>query len=46
MVDQIKKYLYDIQESIDSIHKYLGEKRNFKVYLADKTLKGIVLYNL
>lgn len=42
MVDQIKKYLYDIQESIDSIHKYLGEKRDFKVYLADKMLRRAV----
>ena len=27
MVNEIKKYLFDIQESIDSIQKYLGDKR-------------------
>jgi uncharacterized protein with HEPN domain len=25
----LKKYLYDIQQSIDSIYEYLGEKRDF-----------------
>jgi uncharacterized protein with HEPN domain len=33
---EIKKYLFDIHESIDSIEKYLGEKRDFKIYMADK----------
>jgi len=27
---EIKKYLFDIRESIDSIEKYLGDKRDFK----------------
>jgi len=27
---EIKKYLFDIQESIDSIENYLGDKRDFK----------------
>ena len=30
---EIKKYLFDIQESIDSIEKFLGEKRDFKAYV-------------
>jgi uncharacterized protein with HEPN domain len=39
---EIKKYLFDIQESIDSIEKYLGGKRDFKVYVADKMLRRAV----
>jgi len=35
---EIKKYLFDIQESIDSIENCLGEKRDFNVYIADKML--------
>lgn len=35
---EIKKYLFDISESIDSIEKYLGDKRDFNVYLANKML--------
>jgi uncharacterized protein with HEPN domain len=39
---EIKKYLFDIKESIDSIEKYLGEKRDFSVYIADKMLRRAV----
>jgi uncharacterized protein with HEPN domain len=39
---EIKKYLFDIHESIDSIEKYLGDKRDFKVYMADKMLRRAV----
>jgi len=39
---EIKKYLFDIQESIDSIEKFLGDKRDFKVYVADKMLRRAV----
>jgi uncharacterized protein with HEPN domain len=42
METEIKKYLFDIKESIDSIEKYLGDKRDFKVYLADKMLRRAV----
>ena len=42
MDTELKKYLFDIQESIDSIQKYLGDKRDFKVYLADKMLRRAV----
>ena len=38
MDNEIKKFLFDIQESIDSIEKYLGEKRDFKLYMANKML--------
>jgi uncharacterized protein with HEPN domain len=39
---EIKKFLYDIQESIASIEKYLGDKRDFKIYLTDKMLRRAV----
>jgi len=39
METEVKKYLFDINESIDSIEKYLGGKRDFKVYMADKMLR-------
>lgn len=39
---QVKKYLFDIRESIDSIEKYLGDKRDFKVYMADKMLRRAI----
>jgi uncharacterized protein with HEPN domain len=42
MDNEIKKYLFDIQESIDSIQKYLGHKRDFKVYMANKMLRRAV----
>lgn len=42
MDNEIKKYLFDIQESIDSIQKYLGARCDFKVYMADKMLRRAV----
>jgi uncharacterized protein with HEPN domain len=39
---EIKKYLFDIRESIDSIEKFLGNRRDFNVYLADKMLRRAV----
>jgi uncharacterized protein with HEPN domain len=39
---KIKKYLFDIQESINSIENYLGEKREFNMYLADKMLRRAI----
>lgn len=42
MTVEIKKYLFDIDESIDSIEKYLGGKRDFNVYLANKMLRRAV----
>ncbi len=42
MDNEIKKYLFDIRESVDSIHNYLGDKRNFNDYIADKMLRRAV----
>lgn len=39
---EIKKYLFDIQESIDSIEIYLGEKRDYYEYVSDKMLRRAV----
>ena len=39
---KIQKYLYDIRTSIDSIDEYLGEQRNFNVYLTNKQLRRSV----
>ena len=36
MDNEIKKYLFDINESIESIEKYLGDKRDFNIYFANK----------
>lgn len=42
MAEEIKKYLYDINEAILSIESYLGEKRDFNVYLSNKMLRRAV----
>ena len=42
MQHEIKKYLLDIQISIESIHEYLGEKRNFDEYKGTKLLRRAV----
>ena len=42
MDNEIKKYLFDIQESIDSIQNYLGDKRDFKIYMSDKMLRRAI----
>ena len=42
MADEIKKYLFDINEAILSIESYLGEKRNFNIYLENKMLRRAV----
>ncbi len=39
MKDEIKKYLYDISTSINSIFEYLGEKRDFFEYQKNKLLR-------
>ena len=39
MHHDILKYLYDIQESIDSITEFLGDTRDFKVYQSNKLLR-------
>ena len=42
MDDEIKKYLFDINEAILSIESYLGEKRDFNVYLENKMLRRAI----
>jgi len=42
MKNEIKKFLYDIKESIDSIEKYLGDKRDFKIYQENKMLRRAI----
>jgi len=39
---EIKKFLFDIKESIESIEYYLGEKRDFELYMANKMLRRAV----
>ena len=38
----LKKYLYDVQQSIISIYEYLGEKRDFFEYERNKQLRRAV----
>jgi uncharacterized protein with HEPN domain len=42
MVNEIKKYLFDINESVNSIESYLGESRDFKIYKSNKMLRRAV----
>ena len=42
MKNVIKKFLFDIKESIDSIENYLGDKKNFNVYQSNKMLRRAV----
>ncbi len=39
MKREIKKYLFDIKTSIESIEEYLGEKRDFFEYQNNKLLR-------
>jgi uncharacterized protein with HEPN domain len=39
MKREIKKYLFDIQTSINSINEYLGEERDFTKYQKNKLLR-------
>jgi len=38
----IKKLLFDIHESIESIEKYLEDNRDFKLYLSNKMMRRAV----
>lgn len=42
MQREIQKYLYDIKVSIDSIYDYLGDKRDFNDYKANKLLRRAI----
>jgi uncharacterized protein with HEPN domain len=39
MKREIKKYLFDIKNSIESINEYLGDNRNFFVFQENKLLR-------
>ncbi len=39
---EVKKYLFDIKESIDSIENYLGDQRDFSVYVSNKMLRRAI----
>jgi len=42
MKPEIKKHLYDVNVSINSIFEYLGNKRDFKEYLNNKLLRRAI----
>jgi uncharacterized protein with HEPN domain len=42
MDNEIKKYLFDIKNAIDSIEDYLGSKRNFSIYSSNKMLRRAI----
>lgn len=42
MENDIRKYLFDIKDSIDSIESYLGEKRDYNVYKSNKMLRRAI----
>ncbi len=42
MTDEIRKNLFDIRESIYSIETYLGEKRDFNIYIKNKMLRRAI----
>jgi uncharacterized protein with HEPN domain len=39
---ELKKFLFDIKESIDSIENYLGVQRDFNIYMSDKMLRRAI----
>ena len=42
MNHKLLKYLYDIDESINSIFQYLGDKRDFALYQSNKILRRAI----
>ncbi|MCP4457487.1 MAG: DUF86 domain-containing protein [Cytophagales bacterium] len=42
MKHDVKKYLFDIKISIESISEYIGEEKDFKSYLKNKLLRRAV----
>ena len=42
MQDNIRKYLYDIEEAIDSINSYLLGKKEYSFYQQDKQLRRAI----
>jgi uncharacterized protein with HEPN domain len=39
---EIKKYLFDIKTSVDSIEEYLGNERDFNEYQKNKLLRRAI----
>ena len=39
MSEEIKKYLLDIRISVEAINEYLGEKRDYNVYVSNRQLR-------
>ena len=39
---EVKKSLFDIKESIRSMEEYLGDKRDFNIYIANKMLRRAI----
>ena len=39
---KIKKFLFDIKESIESIETYLGDERDFNLYQSNKMLRRAI----
>lgn len=42
MKPEVKKHLYDVNVSINSIFEYLGEKQDFTAYLNNKLLRRAI----
>ncbi|HEV7347887.1 DUF86 domain-containing protein [Telluribacter sp.] len=42
MNQEVKKFLFDIRESVTSIESYLGDKRDFNSYRSNKMLRRAV----
>jgi len=42
MDEMIKKYLFDIKISLDSIESYFGTEKNFNIYQSNKMLRRSV----
>lgn len=42
MDHEIKKHLFDIRESVDSIQTYIGDRLDFEAYMANKMLRRAV----
>ncbi len=42
MNNELKKFLFDIQVSIESIENFLGETRDFNIYKSNKMLRRAI----
>jgi uncharacterized protein with HEPN domain len=42
MNNELKKFLFDIQVSVESIENFLGETRDFNIYKSNKMLRRAV----